>query len=122
MFNEIFMEVISKEGIVSITTCADNEAHVVNTWNSYLLVKDNKIFIPVFGMKKTEANVAKNSNVLVTLGSKEVQGKMGPGTGFCIKGTAKFYKSGEEFDKLKEKFTWLNRVLEVSVESVKQTI
>jgi hypothetical protein len=47
---------------------------------------------------------------------------MGPGTGYLIKGTAKFMKSGQEFDMMKQKFSWANRVLEVTVSSVKQTI
>ena len=38
MFTEKFMEVISKEGVVSIVSCSDNEAHVVNTWNTYLVL------------------------------------------------------------------------------------
>ena len=57
-----------------------------------------------------------------TLGTKEIAGKMGPGTRYLIEATAKFMKSGPEFDMTKEKFVWANRVLEVTVSSVKQTI
>ena len=39
MFDDRFREVISKEGIVSIVSCSDGEAHVVNTWNSYLVIQ-----------------------------------------------------------------------------------
>jgi hypothetical protein len=35
MYDEKFMNVVGHEGVVSIVTCSDNEAHVVNTWNSY---------------------------------------------------------------------------------------
>lgn len=123
MFDEKFMTVVSKEGVVSIVSCSDGEAHVVNTWNSYLAFPgENRILIPVFGMRKTEGKVVKNNNVLLTLGTKEVEGKMGPGTGYLIKGTAKFLKSGQEFDMMKQRFSWVNRVLEVTVSSVKQTI
>ena len=123
MFDERFMMVVGKEGVVSIVSCSDNEAHVVNTWNSYLAFPgEGRILIPVYGMRKTQEKVEKNNNVLLTLGTKEVEGKMGPGTGYLIKGTAKFMKSGQEFDMMKQKFSWANRVLEVTVSSVKQTI
>lgn len=123
MFDERFMTVVSKEGVVSIVSCSDNEAHVVNTWNSYLAFPgEDRILIPVYGMRKTQKKVEQNPNVLLTLGTKEVEGKMGPGTGYLIKGTAKFMKSGPEFDTMKQKFSWANRVLEVTVTSVTQTI
>ncbi len=123
MFDERFMTVVSKEGVVSIVSCSDDEAHVVNTWNSYLAFPgENRILIPVYGMRKTQTKVEKNQNVLLTLGTKEVEGKMGPGTGYLIRGTAKFMKSGPEFDTMKQKFSWANRVLEVTVLSVTQTI
>lgn len=123
MFDERFMTVVSKEGVVSIVSCSDDEAHVVNTWNSYLAFPgEDRILIPVYGMRKTQQKIEKNNNVLLTLGTKEVEGKMGPGTGYLIKGTAKFMNSGPEFDMMKQKFSWANRVLEVIVSSVKQTI
>ena len=123
MFDERFMTVVSKEGVVSIVSCSDEEAHVVNTWNSYLAFPgEDRILIPVYGMRKTQKKVEINSNVLLTLGTKEIEGKMGPGTGYLIKGTAIFMQSGPEFEMMKEKFSWANRVLEVTVSSVKQTI
>ncbi len=123
MLNELFHEILNHEGVVSIVSWANGDAHVVNTWNSYLNVKDNdKLLIPAFGMRKTEENVNANENVKLTLGSKEVQGKMAMGTGVLVEGTAKFITSGADVDMMKEKFTWANRVLEVTVTSVKQTI
>ena len=123
MFNDKFKEVVSKEGVVAIVSCAENEAHVVNTWNSYLVFPDEtRILLPAWAMRKTEKKVDKNNNVLLTLGTKEVDGRMGPGTGYLIKGTAKFISSGPEFDMMKDKFSFLTRVLEVTVSSVKQTI
>ncbi len=123
MFDERFMTVVRKEGVVSIVSCSENEAHVVNTWNSYLeFPGEDKLLIPVYGMRKTQKKVEINNNVLLTLGTKEIEGKMGPGTGYLIKGIAKFMKSGPEFDMMKEKFSWANRVLEVTVSTVKQTI
>lgn len=123
MFTDKFKEVIGKEGVVSIVTCADGEAHVVNTWNSYLVTPDDKtILIPAWKMRKTEGKVLQNNKVLLTLGSKEVEGRMGLGTGFLLEGTARFLKEGPEFDSMKSKFSFLTRVLEITVTSIKQTL
>jgi hypothetical protein len=124
MFTEKFLEVIGKEGVVSIVTCADNEAHVVNTWNTYLVIpNDNRLLIPAWAMRKTEKKTLKNNNVLLTVGSKEVTGRSGRfGAGFRIEGTAKFIRSGSEFDMMKAKFSFLTRVLEITVTSVIQTL
>ena len=124
MFNEKFNEVLTKEGVVSITSWSEENVHVVNTWNSYLVKSgENKLLIPAAGMRKTQKNVEANSRVILTLGSKEVLGyKDYQGTGFVIEGTAKYLTSGEEFDMMKEKFSFLSRVLEITVENLKQTI
>ena len=98
MFTDTFNEVLKKKGVVSIVSCADNEAHVVNTWNSYLVLPDaQRILLPAWAMRKTEKKVNVNNKVLLTPGSKEVQGRMGMGTGFLIKGTARFISSGPEW-------------------------
>jgi hypothetical protein len=73
-------------------------------------------------MRKTQKNVGFNNKVKVTLGSKDVMGYKFMGTGFLIEGTAKFVESGSEFDMMKEKFPFLNRVLEITVTSQKQTL
>jgi hypothetical protein len=123
MFTDRFREVISKEGIVAIVACSDGEAHVVNTWNSYLVTPDDKrLFIPAWKMRKTEKKTLKNNKVLLTVGTKEVNGRMGPGTGYLIEGTARFINSGPEFDMMKSKFSFLTRVLEVTVTSMVQTL
>ncbi|MBL4935549.1 pyridoxamine 5'-phosphate oxidase family protein [Clostridium sp. YIM B02515] len=122
MFTEKFFEVLNHEGVVSIVTCANNEAHVANTWNSYLIVKEDKILIPAAAMIKTEENINANPKIKLTLGSKEVMGYKYMGTGFSIEGTAKFLKDGENFKLMKEKCPFLTRTLEVTVTSCKQTL
>lgn len=123
MFTDTFREVASREGVVSIVSCAGGEAHVVNTWNSYLgLPDDRRLLIPAWKMRRTERNTLENPRVLLTLGSKEVAGRMGPGTGFLLEGTARFVKEGPEFAEMKAKFPFLTRVLEVTVTALKQTI
>lgn len=123
MLTEKFFEVLNHEGVVSIVTCANNEAHVCNTWNSYLvIVEDNKILIPAAAMIKTEENINANPKVKLTLGSKEVMGHAYMGTGFLLEGTARFLKDGENFKMMSEKYSFLTRVLEVTVSSCKQTL
>jgi hypothetical protein len=123
MLTEKFFEVINHEGATSIVSCSNNEAHVVNTWNSYINVtEDGRVLIPAAGMHSIEGDMGENNKVKVTVGSKEVQGSFGPGAGFRIEGTAKFLTSGPEFDMMKEKFPFLTRTLEITVELVKQTL
>jgi hypothetical protein len=123
MFTQKFREVVEKEGVVSIVSWAENDAHVVNTWNSYLVMVDgNRLLIPAYAMRKTEKNTNQNQNVKLTLGSKEVMGHRSMGTGFLINGTARFVTTGTEFDMMKNKFPFLTRVLEITVTSIKQTL
>ena len=72
-------------------------------------------------MNQTEANVAYNDKVLITLNSRRVTGNHGPGAGFLIKGTASFMTSGPDYDLLKAKFDWIRATLAVSIDSAEQT-
>jgi len=90
MINETFREVLRNEGVVSIVSWGRGEANVVNTWNSYIVVTDNgRLLIPAAGMTSTEADLEVNDKVKLTLGSKNVQGLFGMGTGFRVDGKAK---------------------------------
>jgi len=124
LLTEKFHEVLKNEGVVSIVSWGVDEPHIVNTWNSYLVVTpDEKILIPAYAMRKTEKNVNQNSRVKLALGSKDVLGyKDYPGTGFIVEGTAKFIESGSEYDMMKEKFAFLTRVLEITLTSAKQML
>jgi len=121
--SEKFHEVLKHEGVVSIVSWGV-ETHVVNTWNSFLVItEDERILIPAYGFRKTEKNVDVNNQVKLTLGSKEVVGYNNyQGTGFVINGTARYISSGEEYDMMKEKFSFLTRVLEVTVDKAKQML
>ena len=122
MLNEKFHDVISQEGLVAIVSWGNGEPHVVNTWNSYLIIQGNdKILIPAAGMRKTQANVEINDKVKLTIGSREEGGKK-MGRGFLLEGTAKFLKSGPDYDLMKAKCSFTNRVLIVTVTSAEKTL
>ena len=124
MLSEVFFEVLKNEGVVSIVTWGKEEPHIVNTWNSYLVVTpDERILIPAYAMRKTEKNLTQNNKLKMALGSKNVLGYNNyQGTGFAIEGTGKYLESGSEFEMMKEKFSFLTRVLEVTVTSAKQML
>jgi hypothetical protein len=109
--------------VVAIATLGQDGPHMVNTWNSYIRITDDgRMLIPAGYMQRTEANLAFNNNVLITLGSSKVTGKIGPGTGFLIKGTAAFVTSGPDFDVMKAKFAWARAVAAVTITSITQTL
>ena len=123
MIPEKMLEVLKKDGVVAIATLGKDGPHMVNTWNSYIRVtKDERLLIPAGYMHLTEANIATNNNVLLTMGSSKVAGINGPGTGFLIKGTAAFLTSGPDFDATKAIFQWARAALAVTITSVTQTL
>jgi predicted pyridoxine 5'-phosphate oxidase superfamily flavin-nucleotide-binding protein len=123
MIPETLREVLKHEGVVAIATLGQDGPHMVNTWNSYVIIRDDgRLLIPAGYMQRTEANVAQNDQVLLTAGSVKVRGKQGAGTGFLIKGTASFVTSGPDFDAVKARFQWARATLAVAVTSATQTL
>ncbi len=123
IFTEKFKEVISHEGVVSICSQGADVVHLVNSWNSYLTItSDGRILLPVGGMKTTEANINVNPNILMTVGSREVEGLRSPGAGFLVKGRAGYLYDGVYFDNMKKKFPWARAVMEIKVDDIKQTL
>ncbi|WFR58864.1 pyridoxamine 5'-phosphate oxidase family protein [Anaerocolumna sp. AGMB13025] len=124
MLSDKFHEVLENEGIVTIVTWGNEEPHIVNEWNSYLVVtEDERILIPAGIMHTTEKNIKVNNKIKMALGSKNVKGYDNyQGTGFVIEGTARFISSGAEFNMMKKKFEFLSRVLEITVTSAKQML
>ncbi|SHI19296.1 FMN-binding protein [Desulfosporosinus lacus] len=125
MLNEKLLEVLSHptDGAISIVTNGDDGPHLVNTWNSYIVVTpEDKLLIPAYGYNKTEKNLSVHNEVTLSIASKEIQGYKAKGTGFILKGTTRFLKSGEDFERMKEKFSWVRAVLEITVSSAKQML
>lgn len=124
MLPEKLKKVLSYEGVVSITTWTEAGPYVTNTWNSYTeTTDDDRILIPAAGMTSTEEDLAVNANLILTAGTREVEGFNGyKGTGFRITGTAAMIEKGDEFDMMKEKYPFLRKVLEVKVKEAKQLL
>ena len=124
MLTDKFLQVLEHEGVVSITSWNKHEPHVTNTWNSYLTVtKDERLLVPAVGMSHLEEDILENPRVIVTLGSREVEGRDGyQGTGFKLYAEAKLLDEGEDFDKMKEGFPFLRKVLSLSPSSLKQLL
>lgn len=122
MIPETLLEVLKHEGVAAIATQGPDGPHLVNTWNSYLQVLDDgSIVVPAGYMHVTEKNIAKDPRVLMTVGSRQVRGKNGPGTGFLIKGPASFETKGPAFDAV-AKFKWARAALVIRPASVEQTL
>lgn len=123
MFNDTFWETLSKEGVAPIVTWGVGEPHLAANWNSYIhRTADDRLLIPIMGMKTTQDNIAGNHRVKMVIGSKEVMGLYGPGAGFLLEGNARIIKDGQELDMLKERFNWANCLLEVTVTQITQTV
>lgn len=125
MLNEKLLSILAHpvDGAVSVMTNGTDGPHLVNTWNSYITVTpEDKLLIPAAGFVKTERNLGLNNDVTLSIASKEIEGYNSKGTGFIVKGTTRFLKSGAEFDLMKEKFSWIRTVLEVTVTSAKQML
>ncbi len=119
-----FLQVLKYEGVVAIATQgANGRPHLVNTWNSYVQVTpDEQLVIPVGGMERTENNISVRNDILLTAGSREVEGKHGPGTGFLVSGHAEFSYAGPEFELIKRRFSWARAALKVTVKEITQTL
>jgi hypothetical protein len=124
MLTEKFFEVLKHEGVVAIVTSSSEGPHLVNTWSSYRTVtNDERILIPAYAMRRTEKNCAQDNNVIISVGSRDVEGHKGyQGKGFIIRGTARFFDSRDELDMMKKKFSFLTRILEITVSSCKQML
>lgn len=122
MISEKLLEILKKDGIVSIATLGEDGVHMVNTWNSYVKISpEERFLIPAGYMHKTEENIKLNPEVVITTASSKVKGLHGTGAGFLIKGKAEFVTSGPDYEALKEKFSWLRATLAVTIESSTQT-
>lgn len=122
--NDKFLEVMEHEGPVTIVGYRTCPSPVVSTWMSYIEVNISQklMYIPAAGMHSIEKNISKEPDLLVTVGSKDVQGIQGSGAGFYVYGKGKFLDAGSSYNSLKNKFPWLRKVLQIKIEKIDQKI
>ncbi len=121
--NEKIKDILQHEAPLGIVTVGRGKAHLVATWNSYVLVVDDKtIAFPAGGMEQTEKNVKEGSDIQLMVASKEIQGLQGAGAGFRLTGKAEFQGEGKTYEAIKSKFPWARAAVVVSVTRAEQLV
>lgn len=119
--NEKIENILKYEGVFSIVAKGDDFPHIVNTWNSYVIFKNDEFFIPVAGMNKMEEFLKKENKVIVVIGTKELMGLYGMGMGIKIMGQASILTDTKEHEDLKAKFEWARAVMKIEILESYQT-
>jgi len=124
--NSDVKKVIENAEIVTIATCGEKGPHLVATWSDFvksLDINDGKtIVIPAGGYSQTEKNLKENDRVELLVGSKQVQGKSGMGTGYRLSGRAKIVTDGKLMELTKSKYSWARGALVIEVDKVEQLL
>ncbi len=126
ILNAKIKDVIEKTEVVAIATYGENGPQLVATWGDFIKsldINDGKtIIIPVGGYLQTENNLNDDNRIELLVGSKQVQGKNGPGTGYWLVGRAKITTSGKFLELTKVKFPWARGALVIEVEKADQLL
>ncbi len=126
ILNATIKDVIEKTEVVAIATYGENGPHLVATWGDFIKsldINDGKtIIIPVGGYHQTEKNLNDDNRIELLVGSKQVQGKNGPGTGYRLVGRAEITASGKFAELTKAKFPWARGALVIQVEKADQLL
>ncbi len=124
MLDKKFLEVLESppDSALAIASQGPQGVHLVNSWNSYVLVKGDKLLIPAGRMQRTQENLELDSRVKLTISNREVQGRSYKGTGFLVEGRAHFDSREEDYLLIKERFPWARAALVIEVEKTTQTL
>jgi len=126
ILNATIKDVIEKTEVVAIATFGENGPHLVATWGDFIKsldINDGKtIIIPVGGYHQTEKNLNDDNRIELLVGSKQVQGKNGPGTGYRLVGRAEITASGKFAELTKANFPWARGALVIQVEKADQLL
>jgi hypothetical protein len=123
--NQKLIEILTEgeDGAVAIATQGADGPHVVNTWNSYVIIDDEgRLLIPAGRMQRTEENLGSDDRIVVTIASRQVVGLRYPGTGMLIHGRAAFVSDGPSYTTIKERFVWARAALVITIESSELTL
>ncbi len=111
-------DVLDKTEVVALVTEGLDGPHITATWGDYvrtLGIGDDRLVIPAGHYRHMEANLARNPAIQVLVASRAVQGNIGPGQGFTLKGTGRIVDSGDDMDRVKASFPWARGALIVDV-------
>jgi len=111
-------EVLDETEVVALVTESPDGPHITATWGDYvrtLGIGDNRLVIPAGFYRQMEANLGRNPAIQILVASRKVQGNIGPGQGFTLKGTGRIVDSGEDMDRVKASFPWARGALIVDI-------
>jgi len=111
-------DVLEKTEFVAMVTTGPQGPHITATWGEYvreLGFEGDRLLIPAGYYHQMESNLERNKEIQLLVASREVQGKLGPGQGFTLKGTGTIVDSGDEMDCVKAHFPWARGALVVEV-------
>jgi len=111
-------DVLEKTEFVAMVTTGLQGPHITATWGDYvrkLGFEGDRLLIPAGYYHQMESNLERNKEIQLLVASREVQGKLGPGQGFTLKGTGTIVDSGDEMDRVKAHFPWARGALVVQV-------
>lgn len=124
MLNPKLIEILTTgaDGAVTIVTNGPAGPHLVNSWNSYVIIDGDELLIPVGGMVHTEENLKKDSAVCLSVSNRDVMGLRYKGCGMTLYGTARIESDGVAFDAIRQRFAWARAALVITVEQSIQTL
>lgn len=111
-------EVLDQTEVVALVTMGEHGPHITATWGDYMRtlgIGENRLVIPAGFYRQMEANLGRNPEIQLLVASRKVQGNIGPGQGFTLKGTGRIVDAGEDMDRVKEHFPWARGALIVDV-------
>ncbi len=111
-------EVLEATEFVTMVTAGPDGPYLTATWGDYvrrLGIEDDQLLVPVGYLHHMEQNLAEDPRIQLLVASRGVQGKLGPGQGFTLKGTGDILTSGEKVDRAKALFPWARGVLVIKV-------
>jgi hypothetical protein len=114
-------EVLEKTEFVAMVTAGPQGPHITATWGEYvrqLGFESDRLLIPAGYYHQMEANLERNPEIQLLVASRGVEGKLGPGQGFTLKGTGEIVDSGEDMDRVKAHFPWARGALVVQIAEV----
>jgi Pyridoxamine 5'-phosphate oxidase len=101
-----------------MVTAGPEGPHITATWGDYVRTlgfEGDRLVIPAGYYHHMESNLERDKEIQLLVASRGVEGKLGPGQGFTLKGTGEIVDSGEEMDRVKAYFPWARAALVVHV-------